>query len=213
MLDRVDPRGLFAPPIIITNADFRFVVAEQLRSRGVKATIVLEPQRRDSAAAIAAACEFAISERSGRDAAGGGGRPPDPRRRGLHCRLPCRLAGGAAGAIVTFGVKPTYPATNYGYIRPKPAGQRSSAVCDVEAFVEKPNDETAARYVADGYLWNSGNFMFRADVMLEELSRLRAGDQRRRQSGASTEWPPISISCASAEGRSRRRPRNRSTTR
>src|ERR1700674_2213916 len=59
VLDRVTKECVFAPPIVITNADFRFVVAEQARSRGVKATIILEPQRRDSAAAIAAACEFA----------------------------------------------------------------------------------------------------------------------------------------------------------
>ena len=55
VLDRVTRDGLFAPPMIVTNSEFRFVVAEQARSRGVKATIILEPQRRDSAAAIAAA--------------------------------------------------------------------------------------------------------------------------------------------------------------
>src|SRR5262249_62425403 len=58
VLDRVNRSGLFAPPIIITNSDFRFVVAEQTRARGAKATIILEPQRRDSAAAIAAASQL-----------------------------------------------------------------------------------------------------------------------------------------------------------
>jgi len=60
VLDRVTGNGLFAPPIIVTNSDFRFVVAEQTRARGAKATIILEPQRRNSAAAIAAVSEFAI---------------------------------------------------------------------------------------------------------------------------------------------------------
>jgi mannose-1-phosphate guanylyltransferase / mannose-6-phosphate isomerase len=60
VLDRVSGKGLFAPPMIVTNSEFRFVVAEQARSRNVKATIILEPQRRDSAAAIAAAAELAI---------------------------------------------------------------------------------------------------------------------------------------------------------
>src|ERR1700677_5029910 len=60
VLDRVTGNGLFAPPIIITNADFRFVVAEQARARGVKGNIILEPQRRDSAAAIGAAAEVAV---------------------------------------------------------------------------------------------------------------------------------------------------------
>src|ERR1700684_2124656 len=56
-LDRVSGDALFAAPIIVTNSEFRFVIAEQTRARGVKATIILEPQRRDSAAAIAAASE------------------------------------------------------------------------------------------------------------------------------------------------------------
>src|SRR5260370_14102735 len=60
VLDRVTRDPLFATPIIVTNADFRFVVAEQARARGVGATIILEPLRRDSAAAIAAASEFAV---------------------------------------------------------------------------------------------------------------------------------------------------------
>src|SRR5215468_6316906 len=66
VLERVARNPLFAKPIIITNEDFRFVVAEQTRTRGVTATIILEPQRRDSAAAIAAVSEFAI--RSNRNA-------------------------------------------------------------------------------------------------------------------------------------------------
>src|SRR4029077_19369270 len=68
-------------------------------------------------------------------------------------------------------VKPTYPASSYGYIRAQ-APEDGSPVCKVAAFVEKPDAATAARYVADGYLWNSGNFMFRAEVMLRELGRL-----------------------------------------
>src|SRR6201989_1937117 len=60
VLDRVSREGLFATPMIVTNSEFRFVVAEQARSRGVTATIMLEPQRRDSAAAIAAAAELAV---------------------------------------------------------------------------------------------------------------------------------------------------------
>ena len=171
VLDRVTREGVFAPPIIITNEDFRFVVAEQLRSRAIKATILLEPQRRDSAAAIAAACEFAT--RGDPSAillvAAADHLIPDADAFVAACRE--ALAAAADGAIVTFGVKPSFPAANYGYIRPKrPAN--GSAVCAVEAFVEKPDEATAATYVADGYLWNSGNFMFRADAMLGELTRL-----------------------------------------
>jgi mannose-1-phosphate guanylyltransferase/mannose-6-phosphate isomerase len=74
------------------------------------------------------------------------------------------------GQIVTFGVKPDHAATGYGYIRPG-APHGGTGVRKVAAFVEKPDLATAERLVAEGYLWNSGNFVFRADVMLDELRR------------------------------------------
>src|SRR5207244_113293 len=76
----------------------------------------------------------------------------------------------AEGWIVTFGIRPRFPATSYGYIRP---GNQlnGSAISGVDGFSEKPDAATAARYVAQGHLWNSGNFLFRADVMLEEVAR------------------------------------------
>jgi mannose-1-phosphate guanylyltransferase/mannose-6-phosphate isomerase len=170
VLDRVARASVFAPPIVITNAEFRFVVAEQAKSRGANATIILEPQRRDSAAAVAAAAEFAI--RSDRDAillvVAADHLIPDTEAFAAACGA--ALPAAVAGSIVTFGVKPSHPASSYGYIRAKPRGN-GSVVCAVEAFVEKPDEATAARYVDDGYLWNSGNFMFRADVMLGELAR------------------------------------------
>jgi mannose-1-phosphate guanylyltransferase/mannose-6-phosphate isomerase len=84
----------------------------------------------------------------------------------------CRQAAAAAaeGHIVTFGIRPSYPATNYGYIRPGRTLKDGAALA-VDAFVEKPDDATAKTYVADNYLWNSGNFMFRAKVMLGEIER------------------------------------------
>ena len=170
VLDRVTCEGLFAPPMIITNSEFRFVVAEQARARGVAATIILEPQRRDSAAAIAAA-ELAMKKDSAAVllVVAADHLIPDTDKFTAACRA--ALPAASAGAIVTFGVKPTYPASSYGYIRPQPAPD-GTAVHKVEAFVEKPDAATAAKYVADGYLWNSGNFMFRAEVMLRELARL-----------------------------------------
>jgi len=72
---------------------------------------------------------------------------------------------------VTFGIKPTEPKTSFGYILPGEAIGKTG-VHTVNSFVEKPDSATAARYVRDGYLWNSGNFLFRADVLLSELARL-----------------------------------------
>src|SRR5207248_504380 len=71
-----------------------------------------------------------------------------------------------AGHIVTFGVEPERPATEYGYI--SPGEIISGQVRSVAKFVEKPDPATAASYVKAGYLWNSGNFMFRAAVLLDE---------------------------------------------
>src|SRR5258706_5482995 len=72
--------------------------------------------------------------------------------------------------MVTFGIEPTHPATSYGYIRPGEKLNGASARA-VEAFVEKPDAVTAANYVAERYLWNSGNFLFRAGTMIAEIER------------------------------------------
>jgi mannose-1-phosphate guanylyltransferase/mannose-6-phosphate isomerase len=171
VLDRVSSSPLFAKPVVITNEDFRFVAAEQIRARGVEATILLEPVRRDSAAAIAAASAFAL--KADPDAillvVAADHLIPDAKAFAEACRT--AVGAAAAGSIVTFGVEPTYPAASYGYISPKPAN--GSAVRGVAAFVEKPDEEKAAEYVKQGYLWNSGNFMFRADVMVRELTQFQ----------------------------------------
>jgi mannose-1-phosphate guanylyltransferase/mannose-6-phosphate isomerase len=168
VMGRVADAKMFSRPIVITNSDFRFIVAEQLRESGVEADIVLEPMRRDSAMAVAVAAAFAAQ----RDpaaivlilAADHVLQEPEPFI--VACREAATVA--AEGRIVTFGISPTSPATNYGYIRPGSKLNDGTAQ-SVEAFVEKPDAETAGRYVAENYLWNSGNFAFRADVMLAEM--------------------------------------------
>ena len=92
-------------------------------------------------------------------------------------RTTCLVARNAAenGSIVTFGIKPTEPRTSYGYILPGAAIDGSGRVNRVKHFVEKPDAVTSARYVMEGYLWNSGNFLFRADVLLSELAIFEPG--------------------------------------
>ena len=170
VLGRIADVQLFERPIIITNSDFRFIVAEQLRECDIEADIVLEPMRRDSAMAVAVAAALARE------------RNPeavvlilaaDHVVRDVEAfKSACREAATAAaeGLIVTFGINPTFPATHYGYIRPGSKVNGGAALA-VEAFVEKPDAETAGGYVAENYLWNSGNFAFRADIMLEEIAR------------------------------------------
>jgi len=171
-LARVSNAELFAPPIVMTSDDFRFFSRLQAEELGIDATVVLEPTRRDSGPAIAAGAALAKS----RDkdaivlALAADHVILDPDLFLAACRAGRDAA--AAGHIVTFGIRPTAPKTGYGYIRRGEALDVDGAH-QVAAFVEKPDAATAARYVADGYLWNSGNFMFRADTLLVELARLQ----------------------------------------
>ena len=166
---RVSDPALFGRPIIVTNGQYRFLVAEQLAAIGAEADILLEPVRRDSGPAIVAGATYAL--RRGDDPAvvalAADHVVTDP---GAFAKI-CSLAGEAAldDQIVMFGVHPTRPATEYGYIRPGPVIR--PGLFAIERFVEKPDADTAARYVAEGYLWNSGNFVFRAAFLLEEYRR------------------------------------------
>jgi len=144
-------------------------VAEQLAAIKAEADIVLEPVRRDSGPAIAAGAAFAL-RRGGDPVLLALAADHVVTDAGAFAKV-CRLAAEAAidNRIVTFGVQPTRPATEYGYIRPAQAIR--AGLFGIERFVEKPDAETAARYVAEGYLWNSGNFVFRAGLLLEEYGR------------------------------------------
>src|SRR5580698_5279273 len=168
-LRRVSDPVLFGRPIIVTNARYRFLVAEQLAAIAVKADILLEPARRDSGPAILAGAAFA-SRRDGDAivvALAADHVVTDP---GAFAEA-CSKAHEAAqdDQIILFGMSPTRPATEYGYIR---AGAAiGPGVFAIERFVEKPNAATAASYVAENYLWNSGNFIFRAEFLIEEYRR------------------------------------------
>jgi len=169
-LENIDD-PLFEAPIIISNQDYRFLVSEQVNEVGHTARVVLEPTRRDSAPAVAVGAELAAEIAPDTIVAiFAADHVVKDRAAFLAC---CReaAAAAAAGYIVTLGVKPTGPATGYGYIKTGAPVLGDGTVLKAEAFVEKPDVETAARYVADGYLWNAGNFIFRADVMQAELRR------------------------------------------
>ena len=166
-MSRVADPGMFGRPIIVTNHQYRFMVAEQLAEIGVEADILLEPARRDSGPAIAAGAAFAFNR---------GGDPVVVALAADHVvsdaaafAKACGVANAAAedNRIVTFGVRPNRPATEYGYIRVGAA--IGEGIFAVEEFAEKPDAETAERYVAAGYLWNSGNFMFRSSFLLDEF--------------------------------------------
>lgn len=161
-----------ASPIVICNADHRFLVAEQLRQLGIDdGTILLEPVGRNTAPAVAMA---ALS------AAASGADPvllvlPADHliqdRQALHRAISAGEQVAAGGSLVTFGIVPGAPETGYGYIKTGDQLAGGPALA-VQKFVEKPDLETARSYLASGeYLWNSGMFMFRASVFLAELER------------------------------------------
>jgi len=169
---RVADASLFERPIVITNAAYRFMVLEQLTEIGVEADVLLEPMRRDSGPAIAAGAAFALNR--DKDAVvlalAADHVVSDTPAFVAACRQ--GLVAADAGRIVTFGIRPERAATEYGYINP---GQPVSGdVRAVTKFVEKPDAAKAAGYVEAGFLWNSGNFMFRASVLLDEYRKLDA---------------------------------------
>ena len=156
-------------PVIICNETHRFFVQAALRSCQQKARILLEPATRNTAPAIALAA-LALTEEG-----------QDP----LMLVMPsdhlldddadfCRGVQAAAplaaeGHIVTFGIKPTGPETGFGYIE---QGRAIASGYEVRRFVEKPDRSTAEHMLAQGsFVWNSGIFLVRASVFLEELAR------------------------------------------
>lgn len=170
---RVSDASLFDRPIVITNASYRFMVLEQLAEIGIEADVILEPMRRDSGPAIAAGAVFAQVRAA--DAVVLALAADHVVQDTAAFVAACRegLAAASAERIVTFGVKPERPATEYGYISPGEA--ISGEVHAVARFVEKPDAVKAADYVNSGYLWNSGNFMFPAALLLDEYRKLDAG--------------------------------------
>jgi mannose-1-phosphate guanylyltransferase/mannose-6-phosphate isomerase len=166
----------FAAPIVVCNEEHRFLIAEQLREAGiVNARIVLEPVGRNSAPAIAAAALLVAEEdpqavlwMMAADAA-------ITKQDALAAALADAVQAAAAGHFVTFGMKPTGPETGYGYIEVGDAlgeGGALGSARHVAKFHEKPDADTASRFVADGrHLWNSGMFVFTAHTLLEEMAR------------------------------------------
>lgn len=168
-LARVTDPALFADPVIVTSDAFRFFARRQAADVGVKATVLLEPARRDSAAAMAAAAAFVEKHHPGAImmalAADHVVLDDEVFRASVRAGLPA----AENGRIVVFGLVPTEPKTSYGYIRPGAPLGSDPDLCAVDAFVEKPDFATAVRYCQDGYLWNSGNFLFKAETMLREF--------------------------------------------
>ena len=162
-------------PIVVSNDDHRFFVAEQMREIGVKPEVqILEPVGRNTAPAVAIAALHLQSHQSDACMLV---LPSDhlildvP---AFHAAVATALPLAARGALVTFGITPQAPVTGYGYIERGEPISRSEHSYQVKRFVEKPDLETAQRYVSSGqFFWNSGMFAFQPKRFLEELQRFR----------------------------------------
>ncbi len=169
-----------APPVVVCNDVCRFMIAEQLRLMGAAPrALILEPAGRNTMPAAAAAAMKVMEDHDREDVPLLLVLPADHHIRRIdefHRTLAIAVEAARAGRLVTFGIQPDAPETGYGYIRtgdPAFPGEGGAPVSEIREFVEKPDLETARSYLASGeYLWNSGMFLFRADVMLAELARL-----------------------------------------
>lgn len=160
-----------APPIVVSNHEHRFMVAEQLREAGIEpAAVILEPIGRNTAPAIAIAALHAV-------ASGGDALllvlPSDhvvTNDAAFHTCVAEASHAAEAGKLVTFGILPTSPETGYGYIK----AQSGPGIHPIEKFIEKPDLATARTYFESGkYFWNSGMFLFKASRYLEEMRKLQ----------------------------------------
>ncbi|MCP4320445.1 MAG: mannose-1-phosphate guanylyltransferase/mannose-6-phosphate isomerase [Alteromonadales bacterium] len=159
--------------VFICNEEHRFLVAEQVRQLSQdQGTILLEPEGRNTAPAVALAAINALEKDKDalllvlaadhviQDTAA------------FHQAVEKASIVAQQGKLVTFGIVPTHAETGYGYI--KKGSEQNSGTFDVAQFVEKPKQDVANEYLASGeYLWNSGMFLFKASRYLEELAKYR----------------------------------------
>nr|NJM04246.1 mannose-1-phosphate guanylyltransferase/mannose-6-phosphate isomerase [Desulfobacula sp.] len=170
---RLDGIEEISAPIIVCNEAHRFMTAEQLRLVHIEPeAIVLEPVGKNTAPAIAVAALKAVEQQN------------DPVLlvlpadhviediEAFHTVIKAGYEYSLKGRLITFGIVPDSPETGYGYIKKGELLDKNTGVSRIDSFIEKPDFETAQRYLDSGsYCWNSGMFMFRASVILKELEK------------------------------------------
>ena len=164
-------------PVFICNEDHRFLVAEQVKQAQCDdATILLEPQGKNTAPAVALAALNAVSESKDSLLLVLAADHVIKDTEQFHQAVATASIAAEQGKLVTFGIVPTHAETGYGYIKKgsKQGGEKGDGTYQVAKFVEKPNSDTAKKYLESGeYLWNSGMFLFKASRYLEELKKFR----------------------------------------
>ena len=160
----------FSRPVVICNEAHRFIAAEQLREMDIEPeTIILESNGKNTAPAIALAAFEIINFNPDAIMLVLASDHDIKNEKEFHQCLSRAKKGAEDNRLITFGIKPSRPDTNYGYIK---ANKCLDDILQIDSFKEKPSAEIAADYISNGdYFWNSGMFMFKAKVFLEELRK------------------------------------------
>ena len=163
----------FATHITLTNADFRFIIREQLHEVGIDpGHILIEPEAKNTAAAILAASIYAHAKDNDAVLLVAPSDHLIPDTVTFHKAIKIGLSHVQNQKIVTFGIKPTHPETGYGYLEISKDPIDNNGTTSLNSFVEKPDLQTAQQMIASNrYLWNAGIFLFRAKDMLAEFRR------------------------------------------
>lgn len=188
--------------LVVTNEEHRFLALDQLRElKNIPATLLLEPVARNTAPALTLAALHATANGEDPILVVTPADQTITDTAAFSAALQQSVQAAIDGSIVILGITPNKPETGYGYIKttlnPLSPGERASApaIFSVEAFTEKPNSETAQRYLAEGgYYWNAGMFVLRASTWLNALAQFRpdiATATREAWAGRSADAPFI----------------------
>jgi len=161
-----------ASPVVICNEAHRFLVAQQLDGF-CKPSILLEPLPRNTAPAIAVGAWQALKESEDAVMVVLSSDHVIENKAVFQKAVLDAAKEAEKGSLVTFGIVPTCPHTGYGYIKAGASENADAVSFPIEAYVEKPNLETAKKYLSEGsYSWNSGMFVFKAKTFLDELAAM-----------------------------------------
>ena len=158
----------FAPPLVLTGADFRFIVTEQLTVAGIDpSAILIEPAARNTAPAVLAAAMWLLRNDPEAVMLVAPSDHVVPDAAAFRAAVAAGLPAAEAGRLVTFGITPDRPETGYGYLELAAAPDGSGGPVALARFVEKPDGAHAAEMIAAGnFLWNAGIFLFRAEAIV-----------------------------------------------
>ena len=158
-------------PLVVTSNHMKFLAAHQMQEIGIQANIIAEPSAQNSGPAVLLSAFFAENNCANVSVAIFASDHVIDGLEEFHSAIAKAKKAAEKGYIVTFGIKPNCPSDAYGYIS---SGQKISATDanEIDAFVEKPDIDTAKSYIEKNYVWNSGNFVFAPKVLIDEYEKV-----------------------------------------